>query len=362
MLNRLGQSLPPALLAHSIHQQSLKKWAFALTTALMAVSFGGLTLIFILPPSASSVPAYLYLFFYGLFFATLGVNNLVLNTIQGKLIRVTRRGRLLMISSVIGSITAVVAAFLLLPLWLKEDEIDAFSIFGFSTLLFVVSSCMAWALSEEPDHREKTTRPWSHAFTDAFRLLVEDRHFRRFALVAGLFGTSMVLFPHYQAVGHERLQLDRTHLVTWLIVQNIGTGLFSIPAGPLADRLGNRLVVQLLLFGILATPLVALFLMYQPEWGRGVFYAVFGMVGLTPVVIKTLNNYTLEIAPPESQPRYLGALNLCLATPIMVSPLVGWGIEAYGFEAAFTAVSVLLGIGWLLSLSLIEPRARTNIE
>jgi len=148
--------------------------------------------------------------------------------------------------------------------------------------------------------------------------------------------------------------------VTWLIVQNIGTAIFSIPAGPIADRVGNRLVVQLTMFGILATPLVALFLMYQPDWGRDWFYAVFGMVGLTPVVIKTLNNYTLEIAPENREARYLGTLNLCLATPIMASPLVGWMIGRFGFEGAFIAVAVLLFMGWLFSLGLIEPRRRAE--
>jgi hypothetical protein len=361
MLNRLGQSIPPAMFAHTIQQQALKKWSFAVTTALMALSFGGLTLIFVVPHGNDARwPAYLYLLLYGLFFATLGVNNLVLNTIQGKLIRVTRRGRLLLISNVVGSTTAIAAAFWLLPLWLTENHIDAASVFGFSTALFIASSIMAWALWEQPDHHPRTDHAWSQAFTDAWQVLREDHHFRRFAMVAGLFGTSMSLFPHYQAIGHERLQLDRTHLVTWLIVQNIGTAIFSIPVGPIADRVGNRLVVQLTMFGILATPLVALFLMYQPDWGRVWFSAVFGMVGLTPVVIKTLNNYTLEIAPENREARYLGTLNLCLATPIMASPLVGWMIGRFGFEAAFVAVAVLLFTGWLLSLGLLEPRRRAD--
>ena len=39
-----------------------------------------------------------------LFFAAIGVNDLAYNTIQGKLIRPTRRGRLLMIADFVGRV------------------------------------------------------------------------------------------------------------------------------------------------------------------------------------------------------------------------------------------------------------------
>ncbi len=64
------------------------------------------------------------------------------------------------------------------------------------------------------------------------------------APVAMLFGTSMILFPHYQALGLEQWDLPLHNLVPWLIVQNAGVALFSLVAGPLADRRGNRRVVH----------------------------------------------------------------------------------------------------------------------
>lgn len=360
LLNRLGQSIPPATLSNAIHHQPLKKRPFAATTALMAAAFGGLTLLFVLPPP-KHLAAWLFLACYAFFFATLGVNNLVLNLIQGKLIRVRRRGRLLMISNLVGSATAIGAAFVILPWWLTETHVDAASVFGFSTALFVASSVIAWLLIEPADvRREEDRRPWYVAFSDAGNILRTDAAFRRFAFVAAMFGASMVLFPHYQAIGHDALHLDRTHLVTWLIVQNIGTAVFSTIAGPLADRRGNRLVVQILMFGILATPLAAVALMHVGPRGAGWFHVVFGMVGLTPVVIKTLNNYTLEMCPPEDHPRYVATLNLCLASPIAASPLVGWLIGKFSFEVAFLAVAAVVGLGWLVSFWLVEPRERMH--
>ncbi len=357
VLNRLGQSVPPALFAHTLQQQPRKKSAFVWTTALMAIAFGGLTAIFLVPhPAQSSWPALLYLALYGFFFATLGVNNLVLNTLQGKLIRVTHRGRLLLISNVVGAAIAISAALILLPQWLSETKVNAAAVFGFSTGVFIVASAISWFLKEEPDDLQVVSRPWWQAFADAGETLRHDRPFRRFAFVAALYATSLTLFPHFQAVGIQELHFDQRQLVWWLIVQNIGTAIISVPIGMLADRFGNRLAMQFLLLGAFATPLLAVAIVWRPELGRDWFNIVFGMLGLSPVVFKTLNNYALEIAPPHQHARYLGTLNLCLASPIPASLIVSWVLGRLGFEAAFLAIAAVIAVGWLISFTLIEPR------
>ena len=72
-------------------------------------------------------------------------------------------------------------------------------------------------------------------------------------------------------------------------------GLFSFPAGPLADRFGNRLVLRMAILAICGAPLAAILLARAGERVDSAFMFVFLLVGLTPVTIKTLNNYTLEI-------------------------------------------------------------------
>ena len=62
----------------------------------------------------------------------------------------------------------------------------------------------------------------------------------RLAVVGSLFGVSVVLFPHYQAIARERLGLTFENMMVWVVVQNAGTALFSFIVGPLADRRGNR--------------------------------------------------------------------------------------------------------------------------
>lgn len=150
-----------------------------------------------------------------------------------------------------------------------------------------------------------------------------------------------------------------TDLTKWVIVQNVGTALFSLIAGPLADWRGNRAVLRFSLLGIAAMPLGAIGLSLSGDAGRGWFWAVFVGIGLTPITIKTLYNYTLEIADTEDHPRYLSTLSLCVAVPLLFSPLVGAAVDRVGFEAVFIAVAAAVFSGWLLTWRLAEPRHKT---
>jgi hypothetical protein len=290
------------------------------------------------------------------FFMAIGVNGLAYNTIQGKLIRPNRRGRLLMIADFVGASSAVLCAIGLLMRWLHEDHADYVLIFGFTTGLFAAASVMSWFLKEQADDTFEPRRGVRHVFRAAWQTLADDANFRRLAIVSALFSTSLVLFPHYQAIAHQELGLGTTWLVWWVVAQNAGTALFSLMMGPVADWRGNRLVLLIVTLLIVGGPLAALVCVYFPAVGARAFPAVFALVGLTPVAQKTFNNYTLEITTPDNHPRYLSTLSLCMAVPICFSPLVGAAVKYLGFEVVYGGVSTLLLAGWLLSFGLTEPR------
>ena len=193
-------------------------------------------------------------------------------------------------------------------------------------------------------------------FAAAWAVLRRDANFRRLAVVAMMFGTSMMLFPHYQPLARERLDLRLDMLMWWVIVQNAGTALFSLMAGPLADWRGNRVVLRLVMLGIVCVPILAIALAHAPAAGKSLYSLVFLAVGMTPVVLKTMNNYTLEICEPADHPRYLSTLGLCAAAPLLFSPLVGLLVDVTNFETVFFGTSVLLLFGWLMTFSLTEPR------
>ena len=358
LLNRFGQSVPPVLASRRVKNLRKKKRAFIGTTASMTLCFMGLTSLWLIPGLAGHpLAALLYLLLYAMFFSAIGVNQLAFNTIQGKLVRTTRRGRLLMIADVCGAISAVTCALTLLMVWLQDDHADFAKIFGFTTALFATASIMSWLLKEKPDDGFEPSRGVAHIFGAAWKTLKTDANFRRVCVVSALFSTSLVLFPHYQALARDELGLGTTYLVWWVVAQNIGTGVFSFFTGPIADRFGNRLVLKLLSLLIIGAPLAAMALTWNVPIGKQWFFVVFTLIGLTPVAQKSFNNYTLEIAAPPDHPRYLSTLSLSMAAPIYASPLVGWAIELVGFEPVYVLVTVLLIAGFVLSFGLAEPRA-----
>lgn len=358
LLNRFGQSVPPLLVARRIKVTSFKSRAFIGTTTSMTLMFAGITALwyFDLDWKLPQLAAWIYLLLYGLFFMAMGVNQLAYNTLQGKLIRPNRRGRMLMIADVIGVTSAVVCAVLLLPRWLHEGWADFEWIFGFSTALFAAASLMAWQIVEVPDNHDEPRKPLRRLFEGAWRTLKEDTNFRRLAVVSALFTTSLLLFPFYQSVARDKLGLGFPMLFWWVVAQNCGTGAFSVLTGPIADRFGNRRALIVVTLLICAAPLLAAVLISQAAIGRNSFALVFVLIGLTPVAQKTFNNYTLEIAPPSEHPRYLSTQNLCMAAPLFLSPLAGYLVGQIGFYIVSLVITGLLFFGWLLSFTLIEPR------
>ncbi len=361
LLNRLGQSVPPMLMARRVKVSPLKSRTLLSTTLTMAACFGLLGLLWLVmgtqPPWWMTL---VFLAFYGLFFAAMGVNQLVLSTTQGKLIEIRQRGRMLSISNALGAVTAITCAFLLLPQWLGENTIDVASIFGFASGCFFLSAVATLFLAEAPDDFQQAPQsPWQH-LVDAWQPIRDNANYRRLALVAASYGVSLILFPHYQAVARHDLGMSLEQLLWWLILQNVGMGVFSFILGPIADRYGNRLLLKLLMLGLCGAPALSLLLSWYGQHMPWLYNFVFVLVGLTPITIKALHNYTLEICPPTEHPRYLSSLSLCMAAPLLLMlPLGGW-IEHESLDLLFIVGIALMLMGWGLTFGLQEPREKIN--
>lgn len=362
VLNRFGYSVPPLLMARRIKVMRHKKWSLFATTVYMALAFLGMAGMFLLDRRrfGAWLPG-IFLVLYGIFFFAIGVNQLAFNTLQGKLIPPTRRGRLLLLSNTIGAVTAIGSAFWLLPKWLVPGNTHFEMVFGFSGIMFAVS-CITTLLTVEPaDDFSEPASAVHRYFLDSWRVLQTDATFRRLAFVGAMYGTSIMLFPHYQNLGLQTMKLDVTNLMWWVVVQNVGTGLFSVPAGPIADRFGNRLVLQIGLLCIAAAPLLAMAVFYFDSQTRLLFNAVFFCVGVTPVVLRTFQNFALELSEPADHPRYLSTIGLVIAAPIVLSPLAGLMVDRLGHPIVFVMIAIAVLLGWFATFGMHEPRHRTIV-
>jgi hypothetical protein len=364
VLNRFGQSVPPLFFADRIQHAPQKKRPLILLTVLMSVPFlalaalwQGLGMAGVDPTAVSWLPL-LFLSLYAVFFSATGLSQLSFGTLQGKLIRADRRGRLETLSGLTGAICAILCAWFLLRDWLRREDGGFGLVFGTTGAGFILAGLVVTAVREPSDSaRTLPARPLRDHFRLAWRTARDDRPFGRLVLTGMLFIATMMLFPHYQALGRERLGTPHTDLLYWLIAQNAGAGLFSVFAGTLADRFGNRLAIRWSMAGAALTPLLALAIAFGVlPGGRSVFWTVFFLLGLTPMTVRILTNYTLEMAHEHQHARYLSTLKLGIGAPILLSPLVGLLVDGVGFTPVFLAAAASITAATLMTFRLPEPR------
>ena len=366
VLNRGGQSVPPLFAAGPLARLPQKKWALVRTSLAMAAWFGILAVAW--QPLAEWRPdllAALFLVLYALFSASNGVNQLVVASLQGKLISPGHRGRAMVVSVAVGSVLAIVAAVLLLGPWLEEP--DGFpKIFGATAAFFALAAVLPLFLDEPADHAEHAVQE-SDRGSRAGRLFAEwaaalraDTALVRLCCVAACFSAVLMLFPHYQAFARDRLGSTLSSLLTWVVVQNAATGIVSLVVGPMSDRRGTRIVLIWLVALSATTPLVVTLLSLLAhhvavEW----FWIVYAPLGLNPLSLKLFTNYALELAPgPAEHPRYVSIVGGALAAPFVLSPLIGLAVDTVGFRPVFVAGASVIAAGAVLAIQLPEPRRR----
>ncbi|MBX3439196.1 MAG: MFS transporter [Planctomycetaceae bacterium] len=373
VLNRVGQSVPPLLMAERLRNSRLKSRSVIGTTLLMAASFAALAVLWVLVSNRRQAwMAVVVLTLYVLFSAFNGLNELAISTVSGKLIRPHRRGRLMVVGGFIGSVASVAAAVILLPRWLEAPNQTGYAnIFAFTAGGFAIAAFLVLLLFEPADRAVSTPRRSpQHHFTHAWSLYSGDQAFRRAANVGMLSIGSILLFPHYRWLAAERLNAPEVDMVGWVVAQNIGVGLFSPLTGTLADRYGNRLALRCCIFCAALAPLLAILMAGPLAWlGARWFWCVFVVVGMTPVTMRTIFNYTLELAIETDHPRYLSTMRICLAVPFVVSPLGGLLLDLFTGEWRFLGICLLFGgvslsmmLGGFLTFRMEEPRHRAVVD
>lgn len=359
ILSRVGQSLTPMMYADRLRGQPLKKRSLLLTATGMGLPF--LLLAFVwssLEDKRQAWLAPLFLALYFLFFSATGLNQVVFGTLEGKLIRPQRRGRLMGISGFAGSICAVTAAILLLGPWLALPDNAGFTyVFLFNGVSFLLAGMVSIWCVERPDPVEKRPLRLAEPFLDAWRLYRRDKAFRRAARVAMLFISSLLVFPHYQWLGRERIGTTNEDLIVWVIAQNISLGVYSPIMGIIADRCGYRLAIRWALFLASLTPIVAILFGEEliPD-ARRWYWLTFVLLGLTPMIMKSIFTYTLELSEPAEHPRYLSTMRVVFAVPFVFSPLVGWMLDVLPYQYPFLMVAGLVFLGGVLTFWMSEPR------
>ncbi len=361
MLNRFGQSIPPLLVSQQVSNLPQKKYALAATTFCMGASFLVLSQLWYWTEGNFRAMPFVFLVIYAFFFVSTGITQLLVNTLIGKLVATTVRGRLAAAGSIVGGIIAVACAWFLLRNWLSAETGMFEWVFGFTGIAFVLASVISLTLVEKKDTEVKVVEKSLPLLKSSLRTVLHDRNFRRLMIVASMFGMCVVLTPHYQTLARERLEVNFRSLIPWVIAQHIGASLITVPMGWLADKYGNRIVLKILMLALCATPVLGLVFSWSGEFGRTMFPLVFFLLGLTPITVRFLTNYTLEVTDRAKHPLYLSTLGMFISLPVIATSLVfGALVDIAGFETVFCIVLGFLLVGLAMTFRLEEPRTQSD--
>ena len=357
----VGQSLPLFLIAYPVSKMTRKKGVFVLSAFGIAIPWFVLALILEWTDFVGRAIIAFFLVSHSLSWLMQGCNGLAMGVLQGKLIRVDQRGRLLAYDNSIGCLLAIAAFWLVMPHWLREGNTNYAWIFGTAGGFFGLSACASFYFRETPDWYSwestgSSASPTLSKFLISGLMLVRyDRNIRILAVVIVLFYFARVLVPHYTVFGMRRLELAPENFFTIITVQNTANALGYWAIGNIADRRGNRIVLRMIIFIGASAPLVAIVISRLPM-GADLYWFVYAFLGFFPTSNRVVMNYTLEIAPREKHAQYLGVMNLIQACSLIASPLIGLFIDLFSFESVFISCGILALSAALLTFRLTEPR------
>jgi MFS family permease len=358
LISRLGQSLPQFVIAHRVTNLPIKKWAFFYAAILLCVPWGLLSLaLWLIPGIHPYLMVGVFLAMYTFHWVVYGGNILLSGTLQGKLIEARRRGRLLAISSLLGCFLAILAVYFCMPKWLMDGGKGYALVFGATCLFFAVAAFTVLLFRETEDSPDNELNKFRQFASSSAALIVSQANFRRFILVVCLYSVTRLLFPHYTVFGMRTMGIKSSGFVQWLIAQNFIQAIGSVVMGLLADKYGNRIILLVLIFIGGCVPLIAIGISKLPgDLGYQFYWIVFAFIGFTPVSMRIITNYTLEISPVKRHPQYLGTLNVIQMLPLLTSPLIGWMIDRFSFQAVFIVCAMVIFVSGLMTFRLEEPR------
>ena len=226
--------------------------------------------------------------------------------------------------------------------------------FGAASLFILISWFFIAATREPPLYSQtEAVSQWEY-LRSLPAIMRRDLNFQRYltSQVVGAFGGMGIGFLTVYAVTHW--QLPDSQGGNYTAAMMIGQAFANLLFGPLADRKGYKLVMEIsIALGVLSF-VIATFAP-NPLW----FYAVFALRGaangggmMSGVMI------ALEFSAPEMRPTYIGLSNTIYGIAAAIAPLAGsWLAETtgYGWLFGLSAASALAGLT-LLHWLVREPR------
>ena len=195
---------------------------------------------------------------------------------------------------------------------------------------------------------------WGQYLPRLATILRSDARFAWLTALRWLTGLADMAAAFFVLYATDRLGVPQAMVGLFISASVLGTMLCGVILGPLGDRKGNILIIQVLIGLRCITPTLALLAppaaSLHPWVAPGMFILIFLFMGMTTTYMLGFYNYLLEIAPESERMTYISLSNT-LGGVLLIAPLfAGWLVQATSYETLFLVALALAALGLLLSL------------
>ena len=299
----------------------------------------------------------LILFFVSLTWFNVGAGIIAVawQDMFAKVIPVQYRGRLLGLANFVGTATGVLGASFAASILERYSFPINFGLCFALAFLFILLSWVSLALTREPPlRRSRETTSFREYWLRLPQVIQADRNFLYYlaARVITMLARLGMGFLAVYAVERWRLSDSQAGLFTIAIV--VGQAAANLSLGPLADRKGHKLVLEISL-ALTALSMVGALVAPSPVW----MYAVFAIVGASSAAdILSMIGIVIEFTGPDDRPTYVGLANTIPGLFGAFSPIIGgWLAGHTSYGATFATGATLSLVAWVVLHRMVrDPR------
>lgn len=363
----------PQLIAAAVAQRSHRRLPIAVwSTVIRTLAVGVLGVLGFV--AADREPSFLLLWFfilYTIYNLAAGFANVPMVDVMARAVPDNRLAFFFGQRNLWGGVLGFMAGFLIQRI-LSDGE--SFPM-NFGLLFFASFVALALATYATVSIREPESPPQRHRATLGGQLLnapllLGNDHFRRFLAFRSFLSVSAIADPFYVVYAQQQLGAPAAVIGVYISAMTVARFGSNLVWSPLAERRGNRLVLQLSALLRMAIPVLALALPPLLRWsliadrvpgGNQTLYYAFGLVFVAYGIALSGQNlanmtYLLDIAPEHERPAYVGLINTILGVVSFVPVLGGTLLDSFGFEFLFIVAFLIAFAGVLASGTLHEPR------
>jgi MFS family permease len=275
-----------------------------------------------------------------------------------KIIPVTHRGRFFGLGHVVGQVAGIGGAAMAALVLTRYPYPQNFALSFAIGLIGIWLSFVFLALTKEPSIPVQPVRHESGKYGKRLgSILRQNTNFRTYLVSRWFAYLGTMGFGFVAVFGVEQLGLPDSMAAVFTGILYATGAIGYLVWGPLGDRLGHRLLLQITACLWIAA-LLCVLAVYFLEFQAGVFLA-FGLMGLSSSG-GLLGDFSLamEFGPVAERPTYIGLARALTAPALLIAPVLGgWIAQTLSYPALF-AVSigfVVVGLG-ILSLFVKDPR------